>query len=151
MHEAIGADAQVFAVTAVGDESKGERLAVLHTLDEGRVAEALRKVSAAGLPNLFIPRRDHFLKVDAIPILGTGKLDLRAIRRIAEETLGDRGACGVVISPGRNDRFSWISPFSAWRRIPFLRPSRAGRKSPPPRKINVDVFLYARFKFSNIY
>jgi len=85
LHQAIGADSQVFAVTAIGDVTKGERLAVLHTLDEGRVAEALRKVSAAGLPNLFIPRRDHFLKVDAIPILGTGKLDLRAIKQAAQE------------------------------------------------------------------
>ena len=97
LHEAIGADAQVFAVTAVGDESKGERLAVLHTLDEGRVAEALRKVSAAGLPNLFLPRRDHFLKVDAIPILGTGKLDLRAIKQAAQEAFApaqDGGGAG---------------------------------------------------------
>ena len=97
LHEAIGADAQVFAVTAVGDESKGERLAVLHTLDEGRVAEALKKVSAAGLPNLFLPRRDHFLKVDAIPILGTGKLDLRAIKQAAQEAFApvhDGGGAG---------------------------------------------------------
>ena len=64
-----------------------ERLVVLHTLDEGQVAEALRKVSAAGLPNLFLPRRDHFFKVDAIPILGTGKLDLRAIKQAAQEAL----------------------------------------------------------------
>ncbi len=48
----------------------------------------MQHLSAQGLPNLFIPRRDHFIKVDAIPILGTGKLDLRAMRRIAEERLG---------------------------------------------------------------
>jgi acyl-[acyl-carrier-protein]-phospholipid O-acyltransferase/long-chain-fatty-acid--[acyl-carrier-protein] ligase len=88
LHQAIGSEAQVFAVTAVGDERKGEKLAVLTTVDEGQVERALQGLSAQGLPNLFIPRRENVIKVDAIPILGTGKLDLKAIRRIAEETLG---------------------------------------------------------------
>jgi acyl-[acyl-carrier-protein]-phospholipid O-acyltransferase/long-chain-fatty-acid--[acyl-carrier-protein] ligase len=87
LQRAVGADAQVFAVTAVGDERKGESLAVLHTLDDQQVTRALAGLGAAGLPNLFIPRRDHFIKVDAIPMLGTGKLDLKAIRRTAEEAL----------------------------------------------------------------
>jgi acyl-[acyl-carrier-protein]-phospholipid O-acyltransferase/long-chain-fatty-acid--[acyl-carrier-protein] ligase len=87
LHQALATNERVFAVTAVGDERKGEQLAVLHTTGDDRVAEALEKLSSSGLPNLFIPRRDHFLKVDALPILGTGKLDLRAARRIAEEGL----------------------------------------------------------------
>jgi acyl-[acyl-carrier-protein]-phospholipid O-acyltransferase/long-chain-fatty-acid--[acyl-carrier-protein] ligase len=95
LHEAIGAKDLVFAVTAVGDPRKGERLAVLHTLDDARVQKAIEGLGAQGLPNLFIPRRDHFIKVDAIPILGTGKLDLRAIHRIAEETLAEREAEAV--------------------------------------------------------
>ena len=41
LQQAIGADDQVFAVTAVGDERKGEKLAVLHTLDDGQVEHAL--------------------------------------------------------------------------------------------------------------
>ncbi len=87
LQEAAGATSQVFAVTAVGDERKGEKLVVLHTLEDGAVQHAFDSLSAQGLPNLYIPRRDHFIKVDAIPILGTGKLDLRAIRRMAEEAL----------------------------------------------------------------
>jgi acyl-[acyl-carrier-protein]-phospholipid O-acyltransferase/long-chain-fatty-acid--[acyl-carrier-protein] ligase len=90
LHEAIGATSQVFAVTAVGDPRKGERLAVLHTLDDAQVQKAIDGLGAAGLPNLFIPRRDQFIKVDVIPILGTGKLDLRAIHRMAEEALAAR-------------------------------------------------------------
>ncbi|WP_237722715.1 acyl-[ACP]--phospholipid O-acyltransferase [Singulisphaera acidiphila] len=99
LHQAIGADSQVFAVTAVGDEKKGEALAVLHTLDDRKVQETLEKVSAAGLPNLFIPRRDRFIKVEALPVLGTGKLDLRAIKRIAEEAFsGARPERGLEAS-----------------------------------------------------
>jgi len=86
LQEAAGTTTQVFAVTAVGDERKGEKLVVLHTLADDQVQRAFESLSAQGLPNLFIPRRDHFIKVDAIPILGTGKLDLRAIRRMAEES-----------------------------------------------------------------
>ncbi|MHB1559373.1 MAG: AMP-binding protein, partial [Isosphaeraceae bacterium] len=85
LHQAIGADTQVFAVTAVGDERKGEKLVVLTTLDEPAVDRALAGLSTMGLPNLFIPRRENVIKVGAIPILGTGKLDLKAIRRTAEE------------------------------------------------------------------
>jgi acyl-[acyl-carrier-protein]-phospholipid O-acyltransferase/long-chain-fatty-acid--[acyl-carrier-protein] ligase len=87
LHQAIRSDERVFAVTAVGDERKGEQLAVLHTTDEAGVRQALENLGSFGLPNLFIPRRDHFIKVDTLPILGTGKLDLRALKRMAEEAM----------------------------------------------------------------
>ncbi len=87
LQEAAGSDLQVFAVTAVPDERKGERLAVLHTLDEAAIPDILAKVAATGLPNLFIPRRDHFIRVEQLPVLGSGKLDLRAVKRIAMERL----------------------------------------------------------------
>jgi acyl-[acyl-carrier-protein]-phospholipid O-acyltransferase/long-chain-fatty-acid--[acyl-carrier-protein] ligase len=90
LQDAVEADGQVFAVTAVGDDRKGEMLAVLHTCDDQHVQQALDHLGTLGLPNLFIPRRDHFIHVDAIPVLGTGKLDLRAIRRVAEEALSSK-------------------------------------------------------------
>ena len=91
LHEAAGAATQLFAVTAVPDARKGESLAVLHTLDEALLPEILGKVTASGLPNLFIPRLNHFVKVERLPVLGTGKLDLREIRRIAAESLAASG------------------------------------------------------------
>lgn len=87
LQQAAGADVQVFAVTGIPDEKKGERLAVLHTWDESRIPDILDKLSASGLPNLFIPSRNQFVKVDALPVLGTGKLDLRGVKRIAMERL----------------------------------------------------------------
>ena len=85
---ASGEELQVFAVTGIPDERKGEQLAVLHTLTEDRIPAILAKAAADGLPNLFLPSRTHCLKVEALPILGTGKLDLRALKRIALERLG---------------------------------------------------------------
>jgi acyl-[acyl-carrier-protein]-phospholipid O-acyltransferase/long-chain-fatty-acid--[acyl-carrier-protein] ligase len=35
-----------------------------------------------------MPPRGNFVKVDALPVLGTGKMDLRALKRIAMERLG---------------------------------------------------------------
>lgn len=87
LHQAVGADTQVFAVTGLPDEKKGERLAVLHTLDESGIPAILEKLSQSGLPNLFIPGKQQFVKVEALPVLGTGKLDLRGVKRIAMERL----------------------------------------------------------------
>jgi acyl-[acyl-carrier-protein]-phospholipid O-acyltransferase / long-chain-fatty-acid--[acyl-carrier-protein] ligase len=87
LHHAAGVDHQVFAVTGLADDKKGERLAVLHTWDEERIPEILEKVAAQGLANLFIPARNHFIKVDTLPVLGTGKTDLRGVKRLAAEQI----------------------------------------------------------------
>ncbi len=92
LQQASGADEQVFAVTAVGDERKGEKLVVLHTLDDAKVDQALERLGSQGLPNLFIPRRDNFIKVDKLPMLGTGKLDLSGMRRVAENAINNKEA-----------------------------------------------------------
>jgi acyl-[acyl-carrier-protein]-phospholipid O-acyltransferase/long-chain-fatty-acid--[acyl-carrier-protein] ligase len=73
------------AVTSVPDEKKGERLIVLHTEITKTPAEITKALSELGLPNLFIPSQDSFIKVDAIPILGTGKLDLRGLQQMAKD------------------------------------------------------------------
>ncbi len=87
LQKAAGATVPTFAVTALPDARKGERLAVVHTLAPERVPELLAKLSAAGLPNLFLPRAECFVAVAALPLLGTGKLDLRRVKQLAEEAL----------------------------------------------------------------
>lgn len=90
LHRLAGADQQCFAVTGVPDERRGERLAVLHTLGGAalqRVAEAL---AHSGLPNLWIPKADAFVRVDALPVLGTGKMDLRKVREVAAGALAGK-------------------------------------------------------------
>jgi acyl-[acyl-carrier-protein]-phospholipid O-acyltransferase/long-chain-fatty-acid--[acyl-carrier-protein] ligase len=77
------------AVTSVPDEKKGERLIVLHKPMKKTVREVTDRLQAAGLPNLFIPSSDGFIAVDRIPMLGTGKLDLRAMKDLALERCKD--------------------------------------------------------------
>ena len=50
--------------------------------------ELCKGLSEAGLPNLFIPSPDSFLEIEELPILGTGKLDLKRVREIARERFG---------------------------------------------------------------
>jgi acyl-[acyl-carrier-protein]-phospholipid O-acyltransferase / long-chain-fatty-acid--[acyl-carrier-protein] ligase len=83
LHELIGLTQQSLVVTAVPDERKGEKLIVLHILDDTQLEQIKTKLPSSGLPNLWIPRPDAFRKIDSIPILGTGKLDLRQIKQIA--------------------------------------------------------------------
>jgi acyl-[acyl-carrier-protein]-phospholipid O-acyltransferase / long-chain-fatty-acid--[acyl-carrier-protein] ligase len=73
------------AVTAAPDAKKGERLIVLHTRLEKTPDELRKGLAEAGLPNLFIPSADGFVEVPEIPILGTGKLDLRGVKAMAME------------------------------------------------------------------
>ncbi|MBV9075510.1 MAG: AMP-binding protein [Acidobacteria bacterium] len=84
---------QNFVVTAVEDEKKGERLLVLHTLSEDKLKEVLDKLSASELPALWKPRPNSFFRVEALPYLGTGKLDLRAVKQRAAE-LAEASAVG---------------------------------------------------------
>ena len=84
-------DEQVFAVTGIPDEKKGERLAVVYTIDEERLPKILAKMGEKGLPNLFIPKVDQFTKVDEIPVLGTGKTDLKRVKQMAMEAFAKPG------------------------------------------------------------
>lgn len=73
----------VFAVTGVPDEKKGERLAVLTTIAATEIPALLERLAGEGLPNLFIPRSDAFVRVEKIPLLGTGKVDLKGVKAAA--------------------------------------------------------------------
>jgi acyl-[acyl-carrier-protein]-phospholipid O-acyltransferase/long-chain-fatty-acid--[acyl-carrier-protein] ligase len=87
LHAAAGIDTPAFLVTSLTDAKKGEKLAVLHTLEADRIGAILEGASAAGLPNLFLPRAENFVRVESLPLLGTGKLDLRTAREIAQTAL----------------------------------------------------------------
>ena len=73
------------AVTGLPDERKGERLAVLYTDPDITPEELWRRLSETDLPKLWLPKLENIHHVDALPILGTGKLDLRGVRARALE------------------------------------------------------------------
>jgi len=89
LHELAGATDQALVVAALPDPRKGERLIVLHTLTEEQLARALEKLPGCELPPLWRPRKDQFFRVEALPYLGTGKLDMRAMKARAQQMAGE--------------------------------------------------------------
>lgn len=82
---AAGVDENDVAVTAIPDARRGEKLVVLYADLGGKSpAEISRKLIEGTLPKLWIPAVEDFIKVESIPILGNGKVDLGRLRRIAE-------------------------------------------------------------------
>jgi acyl-[acyl-carrier-protein]-phospholipid O-acyltransferase/long-chain-fatty-acid--[acyl-carrier-protein] ligase len=87
MHELAGTTELTFVVTAFFDEKKGERLVVLHKLTDAQLKPCLEQLAQSDLPNLWKPRPDHFFRVEAFPLLGSGKLDLQKVRKLAEQAV----------------------------------------------------------------
>ncbi|CAN5753947.1 N/A [soil metagenome] len=79
------------AVTAVPHARRGERIVVVHSplpVSPDNITHRLREL---GLPMLFIPSPDSFVEVESLPVLGSGKVDLRALRAIAQAAFDEQG------------------------------------------------------------
>ncbi len=72
-------------VISLPDEQKGERLAVLYSRNDIAPDELWNKLNDSGLPKLWIPRRDSIFPVEEIPLLGSGKVDLKKAKAVAME------------------------------------------------------------------
>jgi acyl-[acyl-carrier-protein]-phospholipid O-acyltransferase/long-chain-fatty-acid--[acyl-carrier-protein] ligase len=76
----IAPDDHCINITGIPDEAKGEALVLLSTVEID--AAALRAaLGAIGIPNLWIPRK--MIRIESIPTLASGKLDLKACRERA--------------------------------------------------------------------
>ena len=85
----LGTCDRVLAVTCVPDESRGERLVVLYTSLTGHDPRGLsRGLMGRGLPNLWVPGERDFFPVHELPVLGSGKLDLKRVKEMAQEVVG---------------------------------------------------------------
>jgi acyl-[acyl-carrier-protein]-phospholipid O-acyltransferase/long-chain-fatty-acid--[acyl-carrier-protein] ligase len=77
-------DGAACVVTGVPDESKGERLVAFYTKDGVSPADLWNALNDSDLPKLWIPKRQDLRVVTEIPLLGTGKVDLKRVRTLAE-------------------------------------------------------------------
>ena len=73
----------MIAVAGRPDKAKGEALVLLAAMDL-ELEDVRKKLNGAGLANLWIPR--EIKRVEVIPTLATGKLDLRQIQVLASES-----------------------------------------------------------------
>ena len=79
----------VVAVTALPHPTRSEQIIVLYKDSPPSPAlspaELIERMAALGLPRIWIPHINGFIQVDSIPLLGTGKLDLASVKRMAQE------------------------------------------------------------------
>lgn len=80
----------LLCVTSVPDPKKGERIVVLHRPLPMPVSEVLNRLAQEGLPNLWLPSADSFYEVPQVPLLGTGKTDLKAVKKLALEKFASK-------------------------------------------------------------
>src|SRR4029078_9212992 len=77
-----GGDERPVAIVGVRDEAKGEALVLLSAVDID-IAELRKRLQATGVPNLWIPKQVK--RIEAIPVLASGKLDLKRCQQCAAE------------------------------------------------------------------
>ncbi|MBR5879337.1 MAG: AMP-binding protein [Akkermansia sp.] len=90
----VAEDGVQIAIAGVSDAQKGEALVLLSALAEHQCSSVEKEVLSSirtmlaemDMPTLWAPK--YLVPVEAIPVLPTGKLDLRACKLLAEEALG---------------------------------------------------------------
>src|SRR6266496_3546069 len=91
-----GKDERMVAIVGVQDEAKGEALVLLSVVDID-LAELRKKLHEGGVPNLWIPK--HVQRVEAIPVLASGKLDLKKCHeRVAGRSDANRDDSHSVVA-----------------------------------------------------
>jgi acyl-[acyl-carrier-protein]-phospholipid O-acyltransferase/long-chain-fatty-acid--[acyl-carrier-protein] ligase len=88
LEESIGAlldEHHGVVVTAVPDAARGERLVVFYTDPDKEPHELWEELARTELPKLWLPKREDFHFVESVPTLGSGKVDLLAVRQLAHE------------------------------------------------------------------
>ncbi len=82
----LGTQETLCAVTAVPDEKRGEALVIFY---KGVMLpdELWERLNQKDLPKIWIPKRENFHQVDDIPLLGSGKRDLKKIKEMALKKL----------------------------------------------------------------
>ena len=86
VNEILGERSSV--VVSIPDEQKGERLAVLYSRPDVAPEELWRALNETALPKLWIPKKENLLLVEEIPLLGSGKADLKKSQALAAAATG---------------------------------------------------------------
>jgi acyl-[acyl-carrier-protein]-phospholipid O-acyltransferase/long-chain-fatty-acid--[acyl-carrier-protein] ligase len=79
----LGSAASV--VIAVPDAQKGERLVAFYNQNGIAAEELWERLNESELPKLWIPKRENLHQVESIPLLGSGKVDLKKVKELALE------------------------------------------------------------------
>jgi acyl-[acyl-carrier-protein]-phospholipid O-acyltransferase / long-chain-fatty-acid--[acyl-carrier-protein] ligase len=71
-------------VTAVPDAQRGERLVGFYVANEAMGPQLVwQALAESDLPKIWIPKAADLRRIESLPVLGTGKIDLRAVKALA--------------------------------------------------------------------
>jgi acyl-[acyl-carrier-protein]-phospholipid O-acyltransferase / long-chain-fatty-acid--[acyl-carrier-protein] ligase len=74
---------QLHAVVSIADKKKGEQLVLFTTLEKADRKKISDGLKVQGVADLMIPR--NVFQLEALPLLGSGKIDYVALLRMAKE------------------------------------------------------------------
>ncbi len=94
---------QSCVVTGIPDAQKGERLVAFYTHPEITPTMLWDKLNQSDLPKLWIPKPEHLYYLETIPLLGTGKVDLRQVKILATTKTG----AGLLDARGEKTHYSY--------------------------------------------
>jgi len=83
INDILGTAASV--VTAVPDEQRGEKLIAFYSQNGVARDELWEQLNRSQLPKLWIPKRENLYWLESLPVLGSGKVDLKSVKRLALE------------------------------------------------------------------
>jgi acyl-[acyl-carrier-protein]-phospholipid O-acyltransferase/long-chain-fatty-acid--[acyl-carrier-protein] ligase len=75
----------VSVVTALPDEQRGEKLIAFYAQNGITKEELWERLNHSELPKLWLPKRENLHFIDSLPLLGSGKVDLKKIKAMAQE------------------------------------------------------------------
>ena len=74
------------AATTLPDKRKGEQVVLLTEYPDAKRSDLLVWAQNHGVPEISVPKK--VISVDAVPVLGTGKLDYVSLNKMAKDKLG---------------------------------------------------------------
>jgi acyl-[acyl-carrier-protein]-phospholipid O-acyltransferase/long-chain-fatty-acid--[acyl-carrier-protein] ligase len=89
INQVLGNSAVV--VTALPDEQRGEKLIAFYTQNGISRDELWNRLNRSELPKLWIPKRENLYWLESLPLLGSGKIDLKQIKLLAYEQAAKAG------------------------------------------------------------
>ncbi|HEY3148411.1 MAG TPA: AMP-binding protein, partial [Dongiaceae bacterium] len=71
-------------ITAVPDPQRGERLIGFYVANEAMAPQLIwQALGESDLPKIWVPKATDLKRIESLPVLGSGKIDLRAVKALA--------------------------------------------------------------------
>ena len=88
LQEALELSPDQLTIVAIEDARKGEKLCVIYTVEELTETTIRETLKTLDIPNLWKPNPQNWYFIKKLPLLGTGKLNYRAMKELVTAESG---------------------------------------------------------------